>query len=292
MYLKDMLKKGINILKNTGIETPEIDAGVILCRVLDCDRTFIYAHGDNIISDSDNNLYMEFIDRRVRREPLQYITGWQEFMSLEFSVRPGVLIPRQDTETLVEAVMDYVVKNSNKNLNTLPGSEIRILDMCTGSGCIAVSLAYYIHNCLVTAADLSDIALETAKQNAVLNGVEKKIEFTSGNLFEALNNICCKFDIIVSNPPYITENEIPLLKSEIKDYEPITALNGGNDGLSFYRTITRDSVQYLKKDGILAFEVGYNQAGDVIRLMSGFGFRTWTVRDLSGIDRVVLGREG
>lgn len=280
MTYGEAYRTGIQILKNAGIEAPANDAGVLLCHAAKCDRTYLYAHGDASLGQGVELLYHELLEKRVNGWPLQYLTGVQEFMSLQFQVGPGVLIPRQDTELLVETVLDYC-KRSGQNLN--------ILDMCTGSGCIAVSIAYHYPGCLVTAADVMPDALDIASGNAERNGVSHRISFIESNLFSNIPKT--EFDVIVSNPPYIRSGDIPALQTEVRDHEPIKALDGGSDGLCFYRSIIDTSPMYLKIGGLLAFEVGYDQASEVAALMAGSG-RYHDIRihkDLAGIDRVVSG---
>ena len=282
MVLKDVLSKGIEILRNAKIETPEVDAGVILCSVLKCDRVFLYTHSDDDLDDGVKKRFFDAISSRSSGMPVQYITGRQEVMSLEFNVNSHVLIPRHDTEVLVETVMAFA-ENCRPS-----GHALQILDIGTGSGCIAVSLAYYIENCHVTAVDISEEAIKTAYENSEINGVKHKIDFKRSNLFESLKGE--RFDIIVSNPPYIPAGDIGGLQKEVKDFEPLTALDGGEDGLNFYRAIIAEAPDFLKPDGLIAFEVGYNQAGAVLEMLRDCFYGVGTVKDLGGIDRVVYGR--
>ena len=282
MILRDALFKGIETLRNAKIETPDTDAGVMLCSVLKRDRVFLYTHGDEILDDSVLNRFFECIALRAAGMPVQYITGVQEFMSLEFTVNSHVLIPRHDTEILVETVIAFA--DSCRDT----GRELHILDIGTGSGCIAVSLAHYIENCRVTATDTSEEALKTARINSEKNGVKEKIAFKKSDLFENLKGEC--FDIIVSNPPYIPAGDIKDLQKEVRDYEPLTALDGGTDGLDFYRAIIGGVPEHLKPGGLIAFEVGINQANAVAELLDKCCHEVKVVKDLGGIDRVVYGR--
>lgn len=281
MTIRDVLKHGIQILKNADIEAPASDAGVILCFVLNRDKTFLYAHDEYILEDDECEMYLSLMERRAKGMPVQYITGHQEFMSLDFHVAQDVLIPRHDTEILVETVIAYAKKLDRK--------DIKILDIGTGSGCIAVSLSYYIDGCHVTAADVSEKALEIACKNAIRNGVERKLKFLNSNLFENINS-GAKFDIIVSNPPYIPAEQIKGLQREVKEFEPIAALDGGADGLGFYRLIIDRAPSFQNSGGILAFEVGYNQSEDVGRLISNSYYGIEIINDLSKTGRVVMGR--
>ncbi|RCX12351.1 release factor glutamine methyltransferase [Anaerobacterium chartisolvens] len=284
MNVQDALTKGIQILKAAHIEAPAVEAGVILCDVIGCDKSFLYVHGDAIVAREDAERYFDKIELRAKGMPVQYITGRQEFMSLGFTVGPKVLIPRQDTEILVEEVTRY-----SKGLK----AGVRILDIGTGSGCIAVSLAYYIRDAFVVAVDISCEALEIAAHNARLSGVDSSISFIHSDLFGSL---CAPagdkelFDIIVSNPPYISLHEMKGLQAEVRDYEPASALYGGADGLDFYRKIITEACGFLKADGLLAFEVGYGQAEEVEKMMKNNYYDICIIKDLSGINRVVTGK--
>lgn len=295
MTYGEAYREGMKKLKNAGIEAPENDAGVLLCHAAKCSRTFLYAHGEELLEEEIGRVYRDMLEKRADGCPLQYLTGIQEFMSLKFETHPGVLIPRQDTELLVETVLDYC--GTHKGDRSLAGPDtsgrsgrtISILDMCTGSGCIAVSLAYHFPGCGVTASDIMPDALRTASGNAGRNGVSDRIVFIESDLF---NNIPkTEFDVIVSNPPYIRTGDLPGLQREVRDFEPVEALDGGADGLRFYRSIIDTSPVYLKSGGLLALETGYDQASEVAALMAGDG-RYDNIRihkDLAGIDRVVAG---
>jgi len=282
--IREVLKKGINMLELAGIETPAIEAGVILSFVLDCDRAYIYSHGDRLIDESQENKFFDFIKERSCGKPTQYITGFQEFMSLKFEVNQHVLIPRPETEILVEKIIEYVKDNYTDNIN--------ILDVGTGSGCISVSLAYYLPNCHITAADISYEALKIAKRNAENARVGDRVKFVQSDLFSQLSisQDVVRYDIIVSNPPYIPSSDIASLQLEVKGYEPLKALDGGYDGLSFYREITKASPDFLKPGGLLAFEVGYNQAQHVSDLMREDYNEIEIIKDLAKVDRVVIGK--
>lgn len=278
MTLNEAFIKGIEILKNAGNEAPAREAGVLLCSAICCDRTFLYAHGTNELDKILLEKYFSMLEQRARGVPLQYLTERQEFMSLDFEVGQGVLVPRQDTELLVETVMSLCKEKAGNS---------RILDIGTGSGCIAVSLAYYLPECIVTAVDKMPDALAIAERNAHSNGVAGRVRFVKSDLFEEIAGE--QFEVIVSNPPYIRTDDIGELQREVRCYEPMEALDGGKDGLYFYRVIIKEATSFLNKGGILAFETGYDQAAEIAVLMSGSFRNIKTLKDLAGIERVVTG---
>lgn len=259
--------------------TPRLDVEILLQKVLNVDRLYILLNLEKSISDDEEKLFYEFINERLNNRPIAYIVGNREFMGLDFYVQEGVLIPRPDTEVLVEEVIEL-----GKNKGT-----INILDIGTGSGAITVSLAKYLDNAKVTSIDISDIALEIGKKNAINNDVDHRVNFIKSDLFTNLDKDM-KFDIIVSNPPYIKREVIETLDKQVKDFEPYNALEGGIDGLDFYRSITKGAKNFLKKGGILAYEVGHDQSQDVSKLMERDGYTNiYTKKDLQQIDRVVIG---
>lgn len=239
-------------------------------------------HAQEISEDKihEFELGLEKIKNHV---PIQYITNHQEFMKLNFYVDENVLIPQPDTEILVEEVIKYIEQN---NLDT-PTSPIKILDLCTGSGAIAISLAKYIENVEITATDISVKAIQVAKLNAEKNLVHNKITFIESNMFENIEE--SEFDIIVSNPPYIETNVIPTLSSEVQQ-EPHIALNGGNDGLNFYKIIVNSSKKYLKPNGKVFLEIGFDQKEKLFELINNSDYNTEPVciKDLGGNDRVII----
>ncbi|NLL04807.1 MAG: peptide chain release factor N(5)-glutamine methyltransferase [Clostridiaceae bacterium] len=277
MILKDAFAEGIRKLKLSNIDAPVVTAGAILCYILGRERTFLYSHDEYLLSNDEYENYCECLKRVAEGEPLQYITGVQEFMSLNFNVCRKVLIPRQDTEILVESVLEYAGQKENAS----------ILDIGTGSGCVAISLAYYGKNTQVMGVDISKGALEVARINARNCGVEENTVFVQSNLFD--NVPPKKFDIIVSNPPYIPIEVIETLDKQVKDFEPKIALDGGADGLDFYRRITQQSVSFLESKGLLAFEVGFDQAQKVVEIMEVNFENIKVKKDLAGIERVVTG---
>lgn len=279
MTIKEAINKGTFLLKDSKIENPRLKARLLLQFVLKEKREYLIIYDYKNLSLEQEEEYMKAIVKLLEGVPIQHITHNQEFMKMNFYVNDKVLIPRPDTEVLVEEVIK--IANKYKNLN--------ILDMCTGSGAIAVSIAKYVENCKVYATDISEDALKIAKKNAVNNGVGDKVKFIQSNLFENLDNL--KFDIIVSNPPYIRKQEIDFLDDEVRK-EPIIALDGGYDGLDFYRKITEEAPNYLKYGGYLCYEIGYDQKIDVIEIIEKKDkFKnTYSLKDLYDNDRVIVTR--
>lgn len=271
----DALNFGTQYLKNY-VSEPRLEAEGLLSFLLGVGREYIIVNRDKELSENIFERYKGLLDLRKDGMPYQYIVGKKHFMGLIFKVSPNVLIPRNDTEVLVEEVLKRLQKNDV------------VLDIGTGSGAIAVSIAKY-KDVKVYAVDISDDALSVARDNAYENGVLDKIVFLKSDLFSSVPKDV-KFDVIVSNPPYIRSGDIDKLQEEVKK-EPKIALDGGEDGLLFYRKIVRDSKEYIKSSGIIAFEVGYDEAGDVSRILLDGGYgNIEIVKDLQGIDRVVLGK--
>lgn len=285
--IQELLQYGLNILENKDNVNPLLDSQLLLCYTLNVDKVHIYTHKNKKVSNNDVDKFMSLIDRRKTGYPLQYILGKQEFMGLDFEVAEGVLVPRPDTETLVEWIIEVV--NISKLVDK---DQINVLDIGTGSGAIALSLAHYIKNSNIYTIDISDKALDVAKRNANILNLGSKVNFLKGDLFEPLDELHedVKFDVIVSNPPYIPSKEINDLQVEVANYEPRLALDGGEDGLDFYRKIVDKSTGYLQKGGILAFEIGYNQGNQVKKLLVDQGeFTDIEIRcDLAGLERAIL----
>lgn len=279
MTLEEAYRLGSTALDEAGISDAGTDAWILLEHVTGVSRTRYYVNPRQSLSEDEEKSYLSYIEKRKKRIPVQHLTGVQEFMGLEFLVNEHVLIPRQDTEVLVETVW--------KDLE----SGMRVLDMCTGSGCILISLMKRmqtvsgedgIHG---VGVDLSREALQVAEANASKQNVGAV--FVESNLFEQVEGT---YDIIMSNPPYIRTSVINELQEEVKLHDPYTALDGKEDGLFFYREIIKKSKEYLKKGGRLYFEIGHDQGEDVKKLMEEAGFTQVTVKkDLAGLDRVVFG---
>jgi release factor glutamine methyltransferase len=275
MTYRELYQYGLNKLSEAGIEEAALDARLLLEYICHTDRNELIVHGEGVRTDMEQQFYEMVIARRASRIPLQHITGVQEFMGLEFKVNEHTLIPRQDTEFLVEEAL--------RNLS----DGMSILDMCTGSGCILLSLLKYSNECEGIGIDISEEALAVARENATRLGIEAT--FLCGDLFEPLKE-CGLFDMIVSNPPYIETAVIDTLMPEVREHEPIRALDGSEDGLFFYRKIVDKSQEYLRKGGYLFFEIGYNQGEAVSKLMRDAGFSHVEVyKDYAGLDRVVKG---
>jgi release factor glutamine methyltransferase len=289
MTLREAYEYGQKQLQLAGIDDADLDAWYLLEFVTGISRTMYYVKMQDKILSEQEKQYREFIETRASHIPLQHITGVQEFMGLEFIVNEHVLVPRQDTEVLVESVLEVLE----------PG--MKVLDMCTGSGCILISLMklYGTSQAETTGevtedekmlcgvgVDISDEALKVAKANGEKIGV--KAEFIQSDLFE---NVRGEYDVIVSNPPYIRTVVIEELKEEVKCHDPFIALDGKEDGLYFYRKIVEKSLEYLSDGGRLLFEIGHDQGEEVKKLMEQAGFTGVTVKkDLAGLDRVVLGK--
>lgn len=294
MTYGELYRKGKDILLEAGVPEAELDARLLLEYVCGTGRSDLLVHGYRTVCAGDQTAYENLLAGRRQRIPLQHLTGVQEFMGLEFEVNGSVLIPRQDTEILVEEVLRDVHDG------------MRILDMCTGSGCILISLLHYTNDCEGVGADISAEALAVAERNAgrLLRGSasggmpslsapedrQGMVSFIQGDLFE---NVEGKFDVIVSNPPYIRRDVIDTLMPEVRDHEPLQALDGGGDGLIFYRRITEACREHLFGGGMLYFEIGYDQGGAVRELMEQAGFtEIRVVKDYAGLDRVVCGTLG
>lgn len=275
MTWQEALKKGIIRLQESGIEEAASDAWILMEEYGRIDRAHYFLKQTEEMPEKFKVLYEQAIAKRALRIPVQQITGRQEFCGLEFLVNEHVLIPRQDTECLVEEVLKKVK----------PGD--RILDVCTGSGCIIISVQKLMKDqCICQAADISEKVLEVAKKNA--EHLQAEVSFRQGDLFEAING---RFNCIVSNPPYIESEVIRGLEPEVRDHEPMLALDGKEDGLFFYRKIIKEAIKYLQPDGWLLFEIGYLQGDAVSKLMTESGYRNVTVKkDLAGLDRIVLGQ--
>ncbi|MFQ5823181.1 MAG: peptide chain release factor N(5)-glutamine methyltransferase [bacterium] len=281
----ELLNWTTEYLSKKGFENSKLNAERLLSHSLNFHRVDLYLNFDRPLSPEELKRFKKFLKRRLRREPLQYILGETEFMSLLFKVNPSVLIPRPETEILVDTVLNKS-KEQFQNKSTLS-----ILDIGTGSGCIAVSLAKYLKKARITALDVSDGALETAAENAHLNEVENKIHFFKENFLDSQfsKNLSQKFDVVVSNPPYVSAEDFVKLPEEVKYFEPTIALQDGKDGLTFYYKIAEFSLKSLNPVGFVAVEVSMGQASQVKEIFLNHQFSKITFfKDLNGNDRVIV----
>lgn len=277
MKYKEIYDYGVRELAEAGIGEAALDARLLLEYICHTNRNDLLVHGGREVEEEERSRYFKDIARRKSHVPLQHITGEQDFMGLTFEVNGHVLIPRQDTEILVEEVMRYLHDGMD------------VLDMCTGSGCILLSLLHYSNGCRGVGVDISEEALAVAERNGSrLQKEETRLyQFLQSDLFEKVEGY---FDIIVSNPPYIPSGVIPELMEEVREHEPLSALDGKTDGLFFYRKIASQAGGYLHGGGYLFFETGCGQAEAVKNIMEAEGYRdVATVRDYAGLDRVVYG---
>ena len=279
MTIRETLRKGMIILKSNGITEPNLKSRLVMQYVLKKPREYLIVYDGEILTLRQEVDYFKLIKRIASGIPVQHITHRQEFMKMDFYVDENVLIPRPDTEILVEEVIKIAKRINAK----------KILDLCTGSGAIAVSIAKYIKDSQITAVDISEKALNIANKNAKENGVEGQITFVKSNLFENLAND--KYDMIVSNPPYIKQGLIKKLDKEVQK-EPEIALNGGVDGLDFYRKIIKKAYEFLKFNGYLCFEIGFDQKEDVIKLLEEEKkyINIYAKKDLCDNDRIVIAK--
>lgn len=281
MTIKELMNQGIMMLKNEEIEAPKNKARIIMQHTLKKTREYIIIYDNKQVTNAQRDEYIKNIKRLIIGEPLQYITGMQEFMKLKFLVNKNVLIPQPDTEILVGEAIE-ILQNIQNPI---------VLDLCTGSGAIAIAIAKYVQNVKIYATDISEDALEIARQNAKLNGVANNIKFIESDLFEELKDM--KFDVIVSNPPYIPTMGIKKLPKDVQN-EPKIALDGGKDGLDFYRRIAKDGYKYLNRQGYLCLEIGYDQRINVKKIIDDQKryVQTYSKKDLCQNDRIIVTQIG
>lgn len=277
-----ILKWTEQYFKDKGIESPRLDAEVLLAHVLEKQRIYLYVHFDEPLQPGELAAYREMIKKRVLRVPVAQILGEKEFMGLTFKVTADTLVPRPDTEILVQAAVD--------RLRAMAGEEpLRFADIGTGSGAICLSVLHYLAGTVADTVDISPAARAVAEENAASLGLADRVTFHTGDLLQPLSGI--SFAAILSNPPYIPEADIATLAPEVRLKEPHTALSGGQDGLDFYRRLANEAPAMLVPGGFTAFEVGIHQAGDVATLLKANPLidRTEILPDYAGIDRVVVG---
>lgn len=281
--LRNVFIYGRERLSRCGVDSYALDAEVLLRHITGLDRSMMLTNHEMILDDCVIEEYHKCLQLREQRMPVAYITNSVEFMSLSMYIDHRALIPRPDTEILVEcalALIDKLTKNSNSR-------KISILDLCTGSGCIALALAHYAPGIHVTATDLSADALQLANENARRYAGGANIQFLEGDLYQPVAGL--KFDIVIANPPYIPAGDIESLDADVRIYEPTAALNGGADGLEFYRRLCDGAKDALSPGGVVLFEIGFNQGVAVTKLLVDAGFITKIIKDLSGHDRVAFG---
>ncbi|WP_323052683.1 peptide chain release factor N(5)-glutamine methyltransferase [Clostridium prolinivorans] len=280
LKIKELLNKGYKILKEEKIESYILDCQLILGKVLNLDRMSIIINGNLEVSEDKAYEYFELIKKRKLRMPIKYITETVEFMGIDFYIKEGVLIPRPDTEVLVEEVLKEINKRKLK----------KVCDVCCGSGAIGLSIAKLLENTIVVCSDIDDTALEVTQKNIDNLSLKSRASVVKSDLLKFAIDENLYFDVVVSNPPYIKKDIIPTLMEDVKKYEPYIALCGGEDGLDFYKKITKESILLLKSGGVLAYEIGYDQAEAVSDILKQYNYTDIrVVKDLSGLDRVVIG---
>lgn len=284
MEINELIKIGVDKIKGRQYSNSVLEATLLLGKLMNVDKVYILTHGRDTVPEEIVEKYMEAIKKRSQGYPIQYIIKEKEFMGLNFYVEEGVLIPRADTEIIVEYILEYIDK-------IYPQEEIKVLDIGIGSGAIGLSIAYYKKNTFVYGVDISPEALKIASINRDRFKLEN-VKLLESDLFDKINKEE-KFHIIVSNPPYIPTGDIDKLQEEVKNYEPRIALDGGKEGMAFYRRIIPESREYLEEEGLLIFEIGYDQGKQVEAIMEQEGFKAIKIlKDLQGLDRAVLGIKG
>ncbi|WP_290773141.1 peptide chain release factor N(5)-glutamine methyltransferase [Anaerofustis sp.] len=278
MLVKEALECARDKLKNNNIKNPLSEAKYIMKYVLNADDTFFILHLNDELCDKDIKLYEDCVTKRCANMPLSYITGEKEFMGLPFYVDKETLIPRPETEIITE----YIINNfGNRKLD--------ILEIGVGSGCISLSIAYYLENARIMGVDINKKALVTANKNIRRYGLEDRVRFVFSDLYD---NVKDKYDIIISNPPYIKSDVIETLEDDVKNYEPVLALDGGADGLYFYRKIINHADEYLNEEGYIVLEIGYDQAHEVKNLLEKNNFKNINIiKDLAGFDRTITAQK-
>ncbi len=289
MKTRILVKEGEYKLAKAFCMDPKIDAEELFCFLTGLDKVTLFLKAEEEVDLETEAKYMELIKRRAERIPLQHITGKQEFMGHTFRVNPQVLIPRQDTETLVTEAAKTIQNTPKEKLSLIErlkgNKEWNILDLCCGSGAVGISLAKICSNIKVTASDISAEAIAVAEENA--SNLHAKLKFVQGDMFAPHQDK--KFDMIVTNPPYVKTAMISILQEEVKSHEPLAALDGGRDGLDFYRIIVEKAADHLKKDGFLLMEIGHDQGEDLRKMLKDSQKYTAAevIKDLPGKDRVV-----
>lgn len=281
MNIGSLLNLATKMLKSKKIDTARLDSQLILGKVLNKDKIYLMINSSEEVEKEKEEEFLNLINKRMENMPVRYILGEVDFMGLDFYIEEGVLIPRSDTEVLVEEVLKIIGKDE----------KLYVCDLCSGSGAIGISLAYYRKNIMVDLIDFYEKPEKISKKNIIKNNLENQVKFIKSDLLKEPIKELKKYDIIVSNPPYIKEDVIETLMDDVKNYEPRSALSGGDSGLIFYERIVEESKKVLKENGILAFEIGYDQGDSVSNIMKNNGYiDIKVVKDLAGLDRVVIGR--
>ncbi|MBE6048407.1 MAG: peptide chain release factor N(5)-glutamine methyltransferase [Clostridium sp.] len=280
MKIGELLNIGTKILLEAGIDTARLDSQLLLGKVIKKDKLYLMINNTEDVNNKDEEEFFNLIDKRKEKMPVKYILGECDFMGLDFFVEKGILIPRSDTEVLVEKILSMIDENE----------ELKVCDLCSGSGAIGIALAYYRKNIKVDSIDYYDIPEKITRKNIARHKLQDRVNFIKSDLLNEVIDTGIKYDVLVSNPPYIKTEEIETLMSDVKNYEPHTALDGGDDGLIFYRKIVKQSSMVLRKNSILAFEIGFDQGQSVKKLMEDNGYtKVEVIKDLAGLDRVVIG---
>lgn len=292
--LKELIKIGQNQLREAGITDAERDGKELYCFLDKIDNVGLMMHWQDVLQDNTCEAYFDLVERRAKGEPLQYIIGSQEFMGLTFKVTHDVLIPRQDTETMVEDAIEVINKGTLRGEAYIKQGNVKdVLDLCCGSGAIGISVAKFCPGTKVVCSDVSLDAVKVAESNAKACGC-KSVKFETGDLFEPFSGKIGKkkFDMIISNPPYIQTEVISTLQTEVKDFEPLIALDGGQDGLDFYRRIVEAAPMHLHKRGVLIMEIGYDQGEAVTEMLDKNEQFADIVclKDLAAKDRIIVAR--
>lgn len=281
MNIGSLLNLATKMLKSKEIDTARLDSQLILGKVLNKDKIYLMINSNKEVEKEKEEEFLNLINKRMENMPVRYILEEVDFMGLDFYIEEGVLIPRSDTEVLVEEVLKIIEEDE----------KLYVCDLCSGSGAIGISLAYYRKNIMVDLIDFYEKPEKISKKNIIKNNLENQVKFIKSDLLKEPIKELKKYDIIVSNPPYIKEDVIETLMDDVKNYEPRSALSGGDSGLIFYERIVEESKKVLKENGILAFEIGYDQGDSVSNIMKNNGYiDIKVVKDLAGLDRVVIGR--
>lgn len=277
----ELLNIGNEILKKASIPSYILDTQLLLSKVLEVDKLYIITNRNLKVNPFNEKEFMKLINLRKGNMPIKYILGKTEFMGIDLNIKEGVLIPRPDTENLVEIVLEYIEKENYEN----------VCDLCTGSGAIGISLAYHKGSINVHCIDISPISNEVVLENISKLGLSERVSFIKSDLLEIPIKEGYKYDVLVSNPPYIKTEDIDTLMEDVKSFEPHLALDGGEDGLIFYKIISRQSKGILNASGLIAFEIGKDQGIEVSEILKSFGYKNIKIiKDLSGLDRVVIGK--